>query len=127
MHPDSPLAKLERAAPADLKDLPLIMPRRLNIQSEVASWFGDDFKGLNVLFTSNLPSISTIMVHNKLAYSIIIEGSISFWDKDKITYRPLDPELTATSVLAWKRQQPFGLAATKFIEYCKDTILTAAE
>lgn len=33
--------------------------------------------------------------------------------------RQLSPELTATCVLAWKRQQPFSLAATKFIEHAK--------
>ena len=119
MHPDSPLAKLDHITPKDLRDLPLIMPRRLNVQSEVASWFGDDFKHLHILFTADLPSNSSIMVHHKLAYSIIVEGSISFWDPQKITYRPLYPELTASRVLAWKRQQPFGLAATKFIEFCK--------
>ena len=119
MHPDSPLAKLDHITPKDLRDLPLIMPRRLNVQSEVASWFGDDFNHLHILFTADLPSNSSIMVHHKLAYSIIVEGSISFWDPQKITYRPLYPELTASSVLAWKRQQPFGLAATKSIGFCK--------
>lgn len=33
--------------------------------------------------------------------------------------RPLMPPLTASSVLAWKRSQPFSLAATKFIESSK--------
>jgi len=59
------------------------------------------------------------MVYNRLAYSLIIKGSIEFWDKEKLTYRPLFPELYATSVVAWKRQQPFGVAAEKFIEYIK--------
>lgn len=122
MRPDSPLAKKDAVTAQDLKDLPLILPRRLNIQSEIASWFGDDFKNLDVLFTSNLPSNSSIMVHHGLACSLTIEGSISFWDKEKIAYRPLSPELTATSVLAWKRQQPFAAAATKFIQYAKSVL-----
>lgn len=119
MHPDAPLARLERITAQDLKGLPLILPRRLNIRSEVARWFGTDFDKLNVLLTSNLPSNSSIMVHHKLAYAIVVKGSISFWDKEKIIYRPLSPQLTTTSVLAWKRKQPFALAAEKFIEYCK--------
>lgn len=119
MHPDAPLARLERITPQDLKGLPLILPRRLNIRSEVARWFETDFDKLNVLLTSNLPSNSSIMVHHKLAYAIVVKGSISFWDKEKIIYRPLSPQLTTTSVLAWKRKQPFALAAEKFIEYCK--------
>lgn len=122
MHPDSPLAKLERITPKDLKGLPLILPRRMNVQSEVASWFGDEFKHVNILFTSNLPAISSIMVHHKLAYAITIQGSTAFWDSEKITCRPLEPDLTASSVLAWKRQLPFGLAATKFIQYCREAL-----
>ena len=71
------------------------------------------------LFTSNLNTNGAVMVRNGLAYSVVIEGSVPFWDHTKITYRPLSPELTATCVLAWKRQQPFSLAATKFIEHAK--------
>ena len=74
------------------------------------------------LFTSNLPSNSSIMVHHGLAYSIIVKGSISFWNPEKITYRPLSPELSAPSVLAWRRKQPFGLAAEKFIDYVKENL-----
>lgn len=120
MSPDSPLAKQNHVTSSDLIDVPLILPRRLNVQSELASWFGNDFNKLNILFTSNLPANSSIMVYHKLAYSIIIKGSISLWDQEKVTYRPLYPELTASSVLAWKRQQPFGLAASKFIEHIKE-------
>lgn len=119
MHPDSPLAEKEAVTVEDLKGLPLILPRRLSVQSELASWFGEDFGKQDVLFTSNLPSNSNIMVHNRLACALIIKGSISFWDERKIAYRPLSPELRASSVLAWKRQQPFSLAATKFIEHMK--------
>lgn len=119
MHPASPLAKLDQVTSNDLKGVPLILPRRLSIRSELARWFGKDFDKLDILFTSNLPSNSSIMAHHKLAYSIVIKGSISFWDKEKIVYRPLAPELFATSVIAWKRRQPFALAAEKFIEHCK--------
>lgn len=53
-------------------------------------------------------------------YSINTCGSVDFWDQTKLTYRPLKPELSATCALAWKRQQPFGIAAEKFIEHvCK--------
>ncbi len=122
MHPDAPLAKLDCITPEDLRGLPLILPRRLDVQSELSGWFGREFEKLNVLFTSNLPSNSSVMVHHKLAYSLIIQGSVSFWDQEKIICRPLSPALTATSVLAWKRQQPFAAAAAKFIEYARDFI-----
>ena len=119
MRPDSPLAKKDAVTAGELSELPLILPRRLWVQSELASWFGDYYENLNVLFTSNLSTNGAIMVSQGLAYSVVVEGSVPFWDQSKITYRPLSPELTATSVLAWKRGQPFSLAATKFIEHIK--------
>ena len=119
MRPDSPPAEKETVTAKDLSALPLILPRRMNVQSELASWFGNYYDDLNIVFTSNLSTNSAIMVTGGLAYSLVIEGAVPFWDQSKVTYRPLDPPLTATSVLAWKRGQPFSLAATKFIEHIK--------
>lgn len=119
MKPDDPLAQKEAVTAKDLSSLPLILPRRMNVQSELASWFGDYYEKLNVVFTSNLSTNSAIMVNNGLTYSLVIEGAVPFWDQSKITYRPLSPSLTATSVLAWKRGQPFSAAVTKFIDYMK--------
>lgn len=119
MRPDCSLAEKEYVTAKDLSKLPLIMPRRLKVQSELSGWFGEYYNGLNVLFTSNLNTNAAVMVSRGLGYSIAIEGIMPFWDQSKITYRPLYPSLTATSVLAWKRGQPFSLAATKFIEHIK--------
>ncbi|XCP86955.1 LysR family transcriptional regulator [Roseburia hominis] len=119
MPPNAPLAEKEFVTASDLSEVPLILPRRLQVQSELASWFGDYYKNLNIMFTSNLSTNAAVMVKEGLAYSLVIEGAVPFWDLSKITYRPLYPELLATSVLAWKRGQPFSLAATKFIEFSK--------
>ncbi|MCM1187478.1 MAG: LysR family transcriptional regulator [Lachnoclostridium sp.] len=119
MPPDDPLAKKEYVTAGELADLPLILPRRMQVQSELASWFGDYYKNLNVLFTSNLSTNGAVMVSRGLAYSLVIEGAVPFWDSSKIACRSLYPNLMATSVLAWKREQPFSLAAAKFIEYAK--------
>lgn len=119
MPPDDPLAGKEGVTASDLSELPLILPRRMQVQSELASWFGDYYKNLHVLFTSNLSTNGAVMVSQGLAYSLVIEGAVPFWDSSKIIYRPLYPELEATSVLAWKRGQPFSLAATKFIDSIK--------
>lgn len=117
MRSDDPLAARETITAKDLSELPLILPRRMNVQNELASWFGSYYDRLNVVFTSNLSTNSSIMVNGGLAYSLVIEGAVPFLDHSKITYRQLDPPLTATSVLAWKRGQPFSLATTKFIQH----------
>jgi DNA-binding transcriptional LysR family regulator len=111
------LAKKECIVKEDLLDKPLILPSRLNVQGELASWFGRDFSRLNVVMTGNLTSNSSIMVEHGIGYSMMIEGSFRTSGGGRCVTRPLSPEMTATSVLAWKRGQPFGRAAEKFIEY----------
>lgn len=88
MHPDAPLAEKEYITPEDLVGVPLIMPRRASIQSEIANWFGEYYDKIQVLFTSNLPSSSAVMSNQQLAYSINTCGSVDFWDQTKLTYRP---------------------------------------
>lgn len=122
MRPDDPLAQKESVTAKDLADKPIIMARRTNVQNELANWFGKYFKKLNVRFMSNLTTNGAVMVQNGLGYSLVIQGAAAFWDKDMICSRPLYPPLSATSVLAWKRQQPFGQAAKKFIEYIQDSL-----
>lgn len=119
MRPDDPLAEKETVRAKDLENMPLILPMRTNVQNELSNWLGTSFQEKQVLFTGNLATNSALMVQRGLAYAIVIEGAIPFWDKEKIAYRPLCPELTANSVLAWKKHQPFSLAATKFIEHMK--------
>ncbi len=122
MRPDDPLAGKEKIRPEDLKGRPLILPRRLSLQSELASWFGEDYRELQVRFTSNLNSSSSIMVCAGLGYSLAVEGSLAFWDREKIVFRPLSPALSATSALAWKRNQPFAPAAEKFIAHVRSSL-----
>ena len=119
MRPDDPLAEKACITAEDLASAPLILPRRMRVQSELASWFGDYYEKLDVVFTSNLNTNGAIMVESGLAYSIVVEGAVYLCDQSKITYRPLKPSLTATSVLAWKRGMPFSLAAAKFIAFAK--------
>lgn len=119
MRPNDPLAEKKAVTAGDLEGLPVILPRRQNVQNEVSNWFGNSFQKVQILFTSNFTTNSAIMVQGGLGYSLVIEGAVPFWDKEKITYRPLEPELTASSVLAWKKKQPFSLAAAKFIEHMK--------
>ena len=119
MPPDDPLAQKDHITAHELAALPLIFPRRMQVQSELANWFGDAYKDLQVVFTSNLSTNGAVMVRHRLAYSVVVEGAVPFWDASQIAFRPLYPELWSTSVLAWKRGQPFSLPATRFIDCAK--------
>lgn len=119
MRPDDPLSIRNSLTAAELATFPLILPRRLSVQSELANWFGSEYQHLTVRFTSNLSTNAAVMVRQGLGYAMVIRGSLPFHDEHDIVFRPLSPALGATSVLAWRRQQPFSLAATKFISFAK--------
>lgn len=122
MRPDDPLAEKESVTPKDLSDLTVCIVKRSLIRNELASWFGHYFKKLNILFTSNMSTNASVMVKNGLVYALVLEGSLPYWNTEQICYRPLSPELTATSVLAWKRHQPQSLATEKFIEHIRQNL-----
>lgn len=120
MRTDDPLAEKESVTPEDLSDLPVCIVKRSLVKNEIASWFGDYFNKLNIQFTSNMSTNAAIMVRNGLTYALVLEGSLPYWHTESVCYRPLYPELTATSVLAWKRHQPQSLATEKFIEHIRN-------
>lgn len=58
MRPDDALAGRKCLTAEEPSALPLILPRRLSVQSELANWFGSAYSRLNICFTSNLSTNS---------------------------------------------------------------------
>ena len=116
MSADSPLTVKASVSPEDLQPLPLILPSRIREDSVLARWFGGLYPRLRILFTSNLPSTGLVMVSRGLACSLVIKGSVAYWDREKIAFRPLEPALTSPTFLAWKRHQPYAPAVEKFLQ-----------
>ena len=114
-----PLARREYVTARDLDDIPVIMPSRQKVHDEVASWFGDDYEKLRLIGTSNLSTNAALMVQAGMGYALTVEGSMPFMEQSRIRIVPLYPELTATSVLAWKRGQPISTVVSRFLEYIK--------
>lgn len=116
MRPDDPLAQKAFITKTDLIDQPLILPERSNVQSELANWFGKDFDSLHIAFLSNLGTNSGVMAAHGLGYPISIEGAIHYWKDDLLVQRRLSPEISANTVIAWRRNIPYSFAVNKFIE-----------
>ena len=117
MRPDDPLAEKEFIKKEDLIGKPLILPERMNVQSELANWFGKDFSKLQIAFTSNLGTNAGIMAANGLGYPISIEGAATkYWREDILVQRRISPEITTSMVIAWRRNIPYSLAVRKMIE-----------
>ena len=118
MPPDDPLAALETIRPGDLRGRRLIIPFRPNVQSELINWLGDAYDADCVMCVSNMSTNSAIMAKHGFGCALAVEGSLPYVDPNELALRPLEG-LVSTSVLAWKREQPFSPAVTKFIEFVK--------
>ena len=116
MRPGDPLAEKEFIKKEDLIGKPLILPERMNVQSELANWFGKDFSKLQIAFTSNLGTNAGVMAANGLGYPISIEGAAKYWREDILVQRRISPEITTSTVIAWRRNIPYSLAVRKMIE-----------
>lgn len=114
-----PLARHASVTAKELAEIPVIMPSRQKVYDEVASWFGSDYEKLHIIGASNLSTNASLMVHAGMGYALTIEGSLPFLEESDVCMRPLSPELTASSVLAWKRGQPFQSAVNHFISYAQ--------
>ncbi|NLA76864.1 MAG: LysR family transcriptional regulator [Clostridiales bacterium] len=122
LHSDNPLCEKASITVEDIRDIPLIFPRRLGSQSVLRSWFSDDFDHLHIVATGNLVANSARLVLQGLGSAVTIEGAVDMYRNPRLCFRPLVPELENTSVLVWKKYQPFGQAASKFIEFLKHAL-----
>ena len=119
MRKNDPLAQFDTIHAEQLESLPLILPRRLNVRSELANWFGDRFAQLNIAYTGNLTTNTALIVQKGYGYAIVVDGSLPFEERADVVSRPLSPTLSASVVFAWKREQPLTTVTKKFIEHAK--------
>lgn len=119
---DSALAKKPYITKDDLKDIPIITTNRISLQKEFSNWLGTDFGELNIFGTYNLLINAAKLVRAGIANALTIEGSVDMYDTNIMVFKPLMPELTMTSVLAWKKFQPTSRAVNKFLEQVKSAL-----
>lgn len=117
MPEDDPLVQKNNITPADLQTLPLIVNWRI-VEREAKAWFGGDTDHLNVICTYDLIDNAVLLVERRLGYAFVIEGALKAIPG--LTFRPLSPEVSNTSVLVWKKYQPSSQAVQKFIELARN-------
>ena len=120
MSSDCLLASKEYITREDLKDLPLYTPNRLSIRKELSAWLGKDLSELDIFGSGNLMISNTVQLLSRGdVYALTVDGAVGIFESERFTFRPLYPELSMSSVLAWKKQQPTSAAAREFLEYFK--------
>lgn len=112
-----PLEEKEAVTPGDLRARTLIAPQRMG-EREMKAWFGGDTERLHIYCTCDLAANAALLVEQGLGVALTIEGAVSSYNN--VSFRPLSPAIVSTSVLVWKKYQPFGPAVQKFIEEIKN-------
>ena len=115
---DSELAAKESINPKDLTNVPLIMVKRELVKSELASWFGDYYEGLQIAATYNLILNAASMVERGVGVALCFDLGAAFYED--LCFIPLAPTLETGSVLVWKKNQTLGAATSQFMRYLKN-------
>ena len=110
----SSLAEKSEITIKDIKGLPLMLPRRAEVQKNLAHWLGKQADNLNIFATYNLIGNATQLVAQGLCHAFALECAPL--RSQSICFRPLSPELITSSVLVWKRHQPSSEAVRRFIQ-----------
>ena len=119
MKADHKLAKKDRIVKGDLVNLPIITTNRTKWRKDLENWLGMQAEYLNIFATYSLASLADEFIGEGYACAIVLESSIGLLDMSKLAFRPLYPELTSTSVIAWRRFDSSFSTAGRFLEYLK--------
>ena len=117
-----PLAQKRFITQEDLIGETLITSDRLSIQKELESWLGDVRERLDIFATYNIITNAVMLVDSGIASALTIEGAVHLLATNRLVFRPLVPELSMTSVFAWKKFQPNFGAASVFLDYFKSML-----
>lgn len=120
MPPDDVLIEKPFITPKDLIGKSIILTKRKEVKSLIENWFDKYLEDVSIFATHNMTTNAAILVEQKLGYAFVLKGSIYFYDKNKIVYKPLYPQVVTNAVLVWKKHQIFSQSSKKFLEYIKE-------
>ncbi len=124
---DDPLSEKESVTVSDLQNVPLIMPTKDALYGEFASWI-DPMKGkLDVRATSNTCGTGISMVLDGSGIFLCSKESLLMFDMSRITFIPLSPQPTSTTVLAWRRDRAEKPAFNAFRTFAKKRLSALAK
>lgn len=120
MPPDDVLIEKSFITPKDLIGKSIILTKRKEVKSLIENWFDRYLEDVSIFATHNMTTNAAVLVEQKLGYAFVLKGSIYFYDKDKIVYKSLHPQVVTNAVLVWKKHQIFSQSSKKFLEYIKE-------
>jgi len=116
---DSPLTEKKLLAPEDLADVPLMLPERMLVRSELANWFGDLYDRLNIRLTYNLVYNAAMLVRQGMGAALCLRLDCAY---DALTFVPILLTQQTGSALVWKKHQTHSPAVSALIDHINTAI-----
>lgn len=118
MRKDHPLANHSCIHLHDLEEIPLILSRQA-MRDEMPRWFGEVQDQLNVVATYDLLFNTSVMVREGFGCVLGFDGLVYTGPDSDLCFRPLEPILTSSMYIIWKKYQVFSPAASLLLEELK--------
>lgn len=117
---NSPLFEKTSVSKDDLAHQKLFVPARHVGKTEEN--FGMLLPNANIFVTHNLLYNVASMVKSNAGVAITVEGSTNLYDKTELSWKPIEPQISLSSVLVWKKYKITSPSATKFLEFVNNSI-----
>ena len=120
---DCKIAKKKFIIKEDLKNIPLIMHKRIGLQRLITNWADIRIEDLNVVATYNVIQGSLkSFVESGLGYPLITKNLIETTVDNGYHFVPLKPALQINHALVWKRYPIFTNVQKAFLEELKKNL-----
>lgn len=120
MHRDSPLAQQKTITPADFAQLSLIASREIEEIGKIKNWASEGSP--KVIATCNLITNAALMIEATSGYALTFEGLTFPSESNHLVFCPLEPAVTSSTYLIWKKDTPLSKSAQIFLELVKEAV-----
>lgn len=117
MRKDAPLATRKAIKACELCGLPVILPVRLQVRSEIFNWLSGDIAKMHFVGNCNLLANTAVLVEQNNYYAITIRPPLM--NENRFVFRPLQPALSGDILLVWRRDRQQSHTLQKFIDFAK--------
>lgn len=121
MRKDDPLAARESVTIEEAAALPLVIPKRDLLQSEIFHWFRA-LDELHIVATYYLLFNSVFLVERRLGYAVCLEGACDLSVNQGLHFVPFTPERATRNILIWKKNRSFNPATALFVDFVKKEV-----
>lgn len=112
----SPLSRKISVSKDDLSGLPLILPYRAALSSELMSWFGENRDALNIVATYDLAYNASRFAKAGFGHVVALDGIVDVGKSAGLAFVPLQPELATKLFVVWQKHMRTSKAAQLLIE-----------